>query len=87
MKQSYRFEHFLLSILYDIPVQLRYLELNDTQQALFSSSPQCNRQAAHLMTSEDLILAWHGMVWYGMVWYGMVWYVMVWYGMVWYGMV
>ena len=34
MKQSYGFDRFLL----------RYRELNDTQQALFSSSLLCNRQ-------------------------------------------
>ena len=44
MKQSYRFERFLLSSVDDIPVQLRYRELNDTQQALFSSSLLCNQQ-------------------------------------------
>ena len=51
MKQSYRFERFLLSSVDDIPVQLRYRELNDTQQALFSSSLLCNRQ---LCTPNDV---------------------------------
>ena len=52
MKQSYRFERFLLSSVNDIPrVQLRYRELNDTQQALCSSSLLCNRQ---LCTPNDV---------------------------------
>ena len=44
MKQSYRFERFLFSSVDDISVQLRYRELNDTKQALFSSSLLYYRQ-------------------------------------------
>ena len=58
MKQSSRFERFLLSSVDDIPrVQLRYRELNDTQQALFSSPIRFYviDNSAHLMTSKDLI--------------------------------